>query len=107
MLVSSFQMERVLHRLARWIGWPRGSAPRGGDPVTKSAGVLLRAPGKIPPRLKHGPITPKRMGGRHPAVLEEVERRAGSFMEPPYPPSPRPSHVPRLKAKAGKTGQKD
>lgn len=32
-----------------------------------------------------------------PAVAEEIERRAGSFMNPAYPEEPPPGRIPRLR----------
>lgn len=119
MAATSYQMERLLDRLRRLRGWFAGSAHRPSaraDPVqvTKLAWERARAVAGPPagtPRQSGPPAGTPRQGGiagvaepgRYPPLVEaERERRAGSFMRPPYPEQPPASHIPRLRRVARK-----
>lgn len=102
MPVSSYQVERLLDRLRRlggWVPWPAYRRWRGADPVRLSRAAHAAQP-EPEPALAPGPVPPLaavRDGRRYPPVVEqERERRAGSFMEPPYPDPPPPGHIPKL-----------
>jgi hypothetical protein len=112
MPVSSYQVERLLDRLRRlggWATWPAYRRWRGADPVRLSRAAHAAQPEPTPdpplaprpvPPLAPRPVPPLaavRDGRRYPPVVEqERERRAGSFMEPPYPDPPPPGHIPKL-----------
>ena len=104
MEVSTYQMERLLRRLTRWVHWPARRTQSGEDRYSPSGEVRERSQAKPPPRLRPTASAAPEPTPRPPVVAEELERRAGSFMKPPYPQPPRPSHVPRLR-KAGKSQQ--
>lgn len=107
---SSFQIERLidrLRRLGRWLGWPAPGPRAESDPV--QAGTAARTAARL--RALREELTGR--GGRPPqpslnAVREderypprtesERERRAGSFMRPPYTPEPAPP-IPKAPAK--------
>ena len=101
--VSTYQMERVLSRLAEWFHWPgvRSSnegAPLNVSPEARAYAQNLQGEPKAQ-GIRTRPRVPSSTAGKDlpPVVTEEIERRAGSFMKPPFPTSPRPSHVPRLR----------
>lgn len=95
---SSYQMERLLDRLRRlrdWLPWPAGRRWAGADPVRLSAAARERAAPAAPPG---GPPSVEAVRDRTaypPRVEAERERRAGSFMEPPYPDEPLPE-IPKV-----------
>lgn len=102
MTASSFQMERLLDRLRQareWLPWPAYRSRRVSDPVRMSpaaeqAAESLRAQGvSAPAPLSMAAVRDLRQYA--PAVEEERERRAGSFMEPPFPETPPPGHIPK------------
>ena len=113
MAFSSYQIERLIRRLRRWIAGPFPGRRHAPDPVrtTPEGG----SGGAVASRSRQGaaddPISgrsagPGRGGGglkslaetrRYEAVVEaERERRAGSFMDPPYPESPEDIGIPRI-----------
>lgn len=102
MTASSYQMERLLDRLRRVREWlPRPAYRRWGgmDPVRTSP-AAEEAAEAVHPSAPAAPRAPSlaavREGRRYaPAVEEERERRAGSFMEPP-PEAPLPRPIPKL-----------
>lgn len=90
MAVSTYQLARLLAQFRRWRGVERRAAvvdtvtltdtprPPAGQPVRRrTVEIIDDAP--------HAPV-----------VAEELERRAGSFMNPTYPDPPPPSHIPKL-----------
>jgi hypothetical protein len=105
MLYSSYQVERLLEhlrRFSRWLAWPAHKPWNGGDPVHVSraahpsdrdeqAAPAGRPAGALPPMLD----TVRDARRFAPVVEQERERRAGSFMQPPYPDEPPASHVPK------------
>lgn len=102
MAYSSYQVERVIERLRQlrdWLPWPAHRRWRGEDPVRVSA-AARRAADAAREERGAGPVPPPAVEAvreRHrypPAVERERERRAGSFMEPPYPDEPLPP-IPR------------
>jgi len=101
--VSSYQMERVLSRLAEWFHWPGVRSPSEGAPLNVSpeardyAQKLQREQKARGARTRAQAPSSAERKDLPPVVTEEIERRAGSFMKPPFPSSPRPSHVPRLR----------
>jgi hypothetical protein len=90
MPVSTYQLARLLAQFRQWRGVVRH--PAAVDTVT-----LTDAP--HPPT---GPPVRRRTveiiddAPHAPVVAEELERRAGSFMNPAYPDPPPPSHIPKL-----------
>lgn len=112
MAFSSYQVERLISHLKRWITGPfpgrshvpdpvrttptrpRNGAPEGvaGDPPSSPGGGAGRAGAGRGGGLKA--IAETR---QYPAVVEaERERRAGIFMDPPYPESPEQIGIPRI-----------
>lgn len=109
MAATSYQMERLLDRLRRLRGWFAGSAHRPSaraDPVQVTPLAWKRARAVAGPpagRPRQGGIAGVAEPGRYPPLVEaERERRAGSFMRPPYPDQPPASHIPRLQRVARK-----
>jgi hypothetical protein len=110
MTPSSYQVERLLEHLRRlgdWLAWPAFPRVGGGDPVRMSrAGVrAAREAEPVPPAARRGPRPPSLAAVRDaqryaPVVEAERERRAGSFMRPPYPDEPPPTRIPKLAAQA-------
>jgi hypothetical protein len=112
MAFSSYQMERLLDRLRRWRGWFDGTlrgAPLLPERVRLTPAALERAgarggAGPASSARADGPGVAggdllRRVGEQEPyppEVEAERERRAGSFMNPPYPESGRASSIPRL-----------
>lgn len=111
MAASSYQMERILNRLRRLHGSARralfwkisGIRSFQEERVVLSEESILHYSGQEA-LIDEGPydyetwpmdladFTP------HPAAVEyELERRAGSFMRPKYPPYPPPSDIPKMK----------
>ena len=97
MEVSTYQMERLLQRLSRWVHWPARRTNNGEDRYSPSGEAHDRRQTKPLPRLRPSVSAAPEPPPRPPLVAEELERRAGSFMKPPYPQPPKPSHVPRLR----------
>jgi hypothetical protein len=103
MRYSGYQLEGVLHRLARLVR-ERNLADGGDDPVALSAEGRARAP--IVTLLSAEDIpaaggTARQVADplRYPAPVErELERRAGSFMNPPLAPESAPFLKVRPKA---------
>ncbi|MDH5751606.1 MAG: hypothetical protein OEZ59_04245 [Deltaproteobacteria bacterium] len=98
MTMSTYQMDRLLQRLRRWFAWPQGGGSGEIDKVVISGSGNRnrqdRSAGSGPARAAS---EVKETGQRHQSVEAELERRAGSFMKPPYPGSPPSSRIPRLK----------
>ncbi len=114
MPTSSYQVEWLINQRRRWRGLVR-MVERGlrslGDRVEVSGegGRQARELGTPPPRVTK--VSPYREGGIWPADLAdtrsrgaavdyELERRAGSFMEPKYPPYPSPTTFRKVKPPA-------
>jgi len=104
MPLTGFQVERVLERLRALRRRALGDGPprTPTDPVRVSPEAEQRAeqaaPAPTPPSA-HGqglPVDVRDEAPRDPVVTYELERRAGSFMMPPYVPRPRPASIPRL-----------
>ena len=102
MTLSSYQIERLLQRLKRVIGWPSASVPSERDRVQVSRVTRQHLKTRGGPQGQASKVA--RVGGglreqskRHPVIEAERERRAGSFMEPPYPQEPPPNRIPRLR----------
>ncbi len=105
MIYSSYQVERLIDRLRRvsdWLPWPAYGRWRGADRVrirraaaeaerAARGGAAAPAPGPVPSvaAVRAARLYP-------PLVEEEQERRAGSFMHPPYPDPPPGPHIPRM-----------
>lgn len=103
MAFSSYQIERLISRLRRWIAGPFPGRSHAPDPVRTTPGVG-RGGGADDPLSSRRPGA-GRGGGlkaiaetrQYGAVVEaERERRAGSFMDPPYPESPEQIGIPRI-----------
>ncbi|MDH4122090.1 MAG: hypothetical protein OEV94_10335 [Deltaproteobacteria bacterium] len=104
---STFQIETMIRRFARWRSGLWGSPPAGADleaPARLSEEGRALARG-VPPRRSDGPGGPADVplaedwAPLPPAVAGELERRAGSFMDP-RPPSPPRAAIPRAGAGA-------
>ena len=106
MSISGYQIGRMLMRLRQWHQGPKRSPAPSDRVVLSHAGesqsltrpaagaafsdVLRQVARPIPPAVAEQ--------RNHPAVVnEELERRAGSFMVPPYLPQPAVSRIPRIK----------
>ncbi len=106
MRYSSYQIERLLERLRQWLGQP---APRRWhDPVRVSrrgatAAARLERTEPPPPLASLAAVRDRQR--RPPAVEYEQERRAGSFLEPPYPETPAPP-IPRARHRTGSRGKR-
>lgn len=104
MNASSYQIERLLRRLQAWLGGPERGASVAPERVVLTPEARAQAqPGEEPagpaPGPEEAPVSPADLADRraHPPVVEEeLERRAGTFMEPPYPETPPGSRVPKL-----------
>lgn len=107
MIYSSYQVERLIDRLRRlsdWLPWPAYRRWRGAERVrirrvaaeAAEAARGVRA-GAAPPAAGPPPsVAAVRAGRRYPPLVEEErERRAGSFMRPPYPDASPSPHIPR------------
>ena len=104
MRYSSYQMERLLDRLrtlSDWLSGPSYKRWRGSDSVRISRAA--RASSQPPSRnaARAGPMqgsAAATVGDDRrfvPVVEAERERRAGSFMRPPYPDEPGPT-IPKV-----------
>lgn len=103
MTASSYQVERLLERLRQareWLPWPAYRRWSGQDPVHMSPAAeeaVARMPSHPPGAGRPPSLASVRDGRRYaPVVEEERERRAGSFMAPPYPEPPLPGRIPKL-----------
>ncbi len=107
MTISSYQIGRLLARLRQWHGLPRRSpAPAERVAVSPDAAEWAReqAPdGSSFPELLRAasgepiPAQVVEQKAYPPPIREELERRAGTFMNPPVlPPAPL-AHIPRVK----------
>ena len=106
MAFSSYQIERLIDRLRRWITGPFPESSRNSDPVRFTQGGTEQ--GRISDRatvshtgrsqsVRRSGVRAIAEGNPYPPLVEEErERRAGSFMTPPYPENPPPSHIPKL-----------
>jgi hypothetical protein len=104
MSYSSYQMQRLLERLrilSEWLNGPVYRRWRGEDPVrvSRAGRQSAQAAGSGGPPASSAAAPglaavrdPRRL---QPLVEEERERRAGSFMQPPYPDEPPPAHIPK------------
>ncbi|HKI99374.1 MAG TPA: hypothetical protein VKB51_12955 [bacterium] len=109
MIYSSYQVERLLERLRRargWLPWPAYQRWGGMDPVRMSraaaqAGRDAEAAGPVAvPPLRPPALAAVRDARRFaPLVEAERERRAGSFMRPPYPDESPAPHIPKIERK--------
>lgn len=102
---SSYQVERLiehLRRLGDWLSWPAYRRWRGEDPVRLSRAARQSTPAAGGGAVRARSSAPATLEGVRelrryaPEVEAERERRAGMFMEPPYPDEPPPSHIPKL-----------
>lgn len=103
---SGYQIESVLRRLRRLHGllWRRNGAPPSADDevsLTERAQVLSHSAAvsaaRPPPEHRIG-VDRVADGTRfHHAVERELERRAGSFMQPPLSHAAGPWRFPRAK----------
>jgi hypothetical protein len=109
MIYSSYQVERLIDRLRQlgdWLPWPAYQRWRGMDRVRirRAAAEAARAARGEPggPRRRAPPsVAAVRAGRRYaPLVEEEQERRAGSFMQPPYPDDAPAQRIPRVSREA-------
>ena len=96
MPASSYQMEWLLHRLRRWMGYPVTGPQGAGDRLSVSGASRAKGHGLQPPPRRRGEAV-RDAHLRPPPVEDELERRAGSFMRPPYPQPPLASKVPLLR----------
>jgi len=112
---SSFQMERLLARVRRatgWLNWPAHRRWEGADRVQVSREAEAQAAAvaaenaraaeaqALPTQAVPGDVRDRTT---RPALVEqERERRAGSFMEPPYPAEPPADRVPKRPRGAGR-----
>jgi hypothetical protein len=110
---SSYQVERLLDRLRRardWLPWPTYRRWGAADSVRVSAAAeravqeAAQAPAALVVATPRPPSLAAVRDARRfaPVVEEERERRAGSFMRPPYPDEPPPPHIPRLDGRPGR-----
>ena len=101
MRYSTYQAERLLDRLrgwCTWLVWPAHTRWRGADPVRLSRDARQGAPAAPPPPRAAGPASLTALREREPLDVDveaERERRAGSFLEPPYPDERPPSRIPK------------
>jgi hypothetical protein len=97
---SSYQVERLIDRLRRlsdWLTWPAYRRWRGEDPVRVSRAAREAAPPSAPPRAEWPSLAAVRDWRRYPPQVEaERERRAGTFMRPPYVPFTEEAPAPRI-----------
>ena len=100
MAFSSYQIERLISRLRRWIAGPFPGRTHSPDSVSTTPG----GSGGMAPGPRAGPgggLKAIAETGQYGAVVEaERERRSGSFMDPPYPESLEQigiSPIPKLK----------
>jgi len=77
MSLSTYQLERFLDRLRRFRGW---LAHPGESRLTRPRVDRVREDKTYPPQVEN-----------------ERERRAGSFMNPPYPHPPNSPRIPKLR----------
>ncbi len=111
--ISGYQVEWLINQRRRWLGLVR-MVERGwrslGDRVELSiegSEQARRLPGRPPrlvkvPRSRTGDVGPADLAEREsrgPVVDYELERRAGSFLRPPYPSFPSPAKIPRVRRK--------
>ena len=92
MAFSSYQIERLIRRLRRWIAGPFPGRAHAPDPVRTTPGSAREAPTLPPPSGggagRGGGLKAIAESRQYGTVVEaERERRAGSFMDPPYPES--------------------
>ncbi|MCZ6729913.1 MAG: hypothetical protein O7C61_09400 [SAR324 cluster bacterium] len=108
MAISSYQVEWLIHQRRRWRGLLRmveRALLSGGDRVQMSEEADQRTAQQAPKPRRKAPETeiwPVDLADSTvypPAVAYELERRAGSFMQPKYPHDPPPAGIPRLKPK--------
>ena len=98
---SGYQIETMLKRFRRLHGlWRllKGPPAPGTDQVRFSEEARELAEPAGPP-TEPAPAAPGEViTGRHPddVVHRELERRAGSFMQPPYEPPGEPPRLPKL-----------
>ncbi len=106
MPLSSYQVEWLIHQRRRWHGllqMVERALFSGGDKVQ-----LSEEAGSQAAELTPQPRTPVRdpevwpldvadSTAYPPSVDYELERRAGSFMEPSYPAHPPPAGIPRVR----------
>lgn len=104
MTTSGYQVQRLIARLRDWLGAEQSAQPAPPDPVRLSGAGRREAAsggGRPPSAVRSGLWEQQE---RPPAVERERERRAGSFMRPPYPDPPSPSHIPKLRKAAQDSG---
>ena len=119
MSASGYQVEWLIHQRRRWRGLVRMVEERlfpPHDPVELSrlGSEQAHAHAAPPPRAKEvparaeGEVWPADLADPTqypPAVDYELERRAGSFMRPKYPPGPAPSNIPKIRRKEAEEGE--
>lgn len=117
MAFSSYQIERVIRRLRRWIVGPFPGRSHAPDPVR---GTPVAARDGAREGAADDPLSSRPGGAGHsgtghsgtghsgglkaiaetreypPVVQAERERRAGSFLHPPYPETPEQIGLPRI-----------
>ena len=109
MTQSSYQVQRLLarlRRLGRWLTWPAHRPWAGVDAVQTTAAAKQAAHAAADAVAERGgsgrsavlpSVAAVRDPDRYEAVVEaERERRAGSFMQPPYPPDLPAERIPKL-----------
>lgn len=97
---SSYQIGRLLAHFRLWRGL--NCIDTANDPVAVSAEATARSGSAAVPPVPRGG-SPAHVADRRvypPIVEEELERRAGSFMDPKYPEQSPSSRIPRVPAKA-------
>lgn len=113
MPISGYQVEWVINQRRRWRGLVEmverrlrslsdkvDLSPEGSAQARQQAGLPPK-PTQVPP-TRGGDVWPEDLADRRsfgPAVDYELERRAGSFMRPKFPPHPSPTRIPRAKRK--------
>jgi len=106
MPLSSFQVEWLLHRIRQRRGAVNKKAREKyeKDQVSLSAGGMEKVATDSHGRESRAdallqntwPVDLQERVVRPPVVDYEMERRAGSFMRPKFPPWPPPATIPRL-----------
>ena len=98
---STYQMQRLigrLRRMGRWLAWPAWPVDLGPDAVRASAAARAAAGDTATAGRAAAPpaVGAVRAQAQHdPRVELERERRAGSFMQPPYAPDPPAPPIPK------------
>ena len=108
---SSFQVQRLMTRLRRArqaaqtapAAAPEQSASAPGPDLVRLSRLAQAQAAETAEEIRlppGAPVTTASIVDREPVPLPtriELERRAGSFMRPPHPPSPGPLPIPRAR----------